>query len=81
LIIQGTHDIQVSVEDAEALRAARPEAELALIPGMNHVLRIVPLEPGRQMASYSQPELPLARALVERITGFLMDFGILAPSS
>lgn len=71
LIIQGTHDIQVGSKDAEALHLARPEAELALIPGMNHVMRIVPMDHSRQTASYNQPELPLARVMIERITQFI----------
>src|SRR5690606_16560673 len=35
LIIQGTRDIQVSVGDAHRLQAARPDAQLVLIEGMN----------------------------------------------
>src|SRR5262249_675265 len=38
-IIQGTTDIQVSVVDAQSLAAARPDATLTLIDGMNHVLK------------------------------------------
>ena len=81
LIIQGTHDIQVEPEDAEALQRARADAELALIPGMNHVLRIVAMNHDRQTASYNQPELPIAHALTERISQFLRRHGILPPSS
>ena len=81
LIIQGTHDIQVDPEDAEALQRARADAELALIPGMNHVLRIVAMTHDRQTASYNQPELPIAHALTERISQFLRRYGILPPSS
>jgi len=81
LIIQGTHDIQVDREDAEALQRAREDAELALIPGMNHVLRIVPMDRDRQTASYNQPELPIAYALTERISRFLQEYGVLPASS
>ena len=44
LIVQGSHDIQVSVADAHALQAAKPDAELLIIPGMNHLLRISALD-------------------------------------
>ncbi|TLX57272.1 alpha/beta hydrolase [Stutzerimonas nosocomialis] len=81
LIIQGRHDIQVSVADAKALHRAKPDAELALIDGMNHVLRIVPAERNRQMASYNDPSLPIARALGEHIGRFLRTHGLLPPSS
>ncbi len=71
LILQGSHDIQVSVSDAEQLKAARPDAQLAIVEGMNHMLRIVPLDMEQQLASYRNPQLPLARALGERILTFI----------
>lgn len=71
LIVQGSHDLQVGLADAEALHAAKPDAELAMIEGMNHVLRIVPAEAARQLPSYHEPQRPLARALVERIAAFI----------
>lgn len=71
LIIQGSNDIQVGVGDARLLKAAKPDAELALIDGMNHVLRIVPNDVKRQLASYKDPQLPLAAELGTRILGFI----------
>jgi pimeloyl-ACP methyl ester carboxylesterase len=71
LIIQGSNDIQVGVGDARLLKAAKPDAELALIEGMNHVLRIVPNDVKRQLASYKDPQLPLAAELSTRILGFI----------
>ncbi|MCJ8204874.1 alpha/beta fold hydrolase [Pseudomonas sp. RGM2987] len=71
LIVQGSSDIQVSVDDARLLQTAKPDAELALIEGMNHVLRIVPNDVKRQLASYKDPNLPLAAELGARIVGFI----------
>lgn len=71
LIIQGRHDIQVGVGDAELLKKAKPDAELALIEGMNHVLRIVPNDIKRQLASYKDPQLPLSSELSTRILRFI----------
>ncbi len=71
LIIQGSNDIQVGVGDARLLKAAKPDAELALIEGMNHVMRIVPIDVKRQLASYKDPQLPLAAELGTRILGFI----------
>ncbi|MCE0916170.1 alpha/beta hydrolase [Pseudomonas sp. NMI760_13] len=71
LIVQGRNDIQVEVADAERLKAAKPDAQLALIDGMNHMLRISPREMGQQRESYRNPELPLARELGERIVLFI----------
>ncbi|OWJ94867.1 alpha/beta hydrolase [Pseudomonas sp. A46] len=73
LVLQGSHDIQVAVADAERLKAASPHAELAIIPGMNHVLRIVPQDRRQQLASYANPHLPLARELGERILAFIRN--------
>lgn len=71
LIIQGSNDIQVGINDARLLKAAKPDAELALIEGMNHVMRIVPSDVKRQLASYKDPQLPLAAELGTRIIGFI----------
>ncbi|MEJ5865940.1 alpha/beta hydrolase [Pseudomonas farsensis] len=71
LIVQGRNDVQVEVADAEQLKAAKPDAELVLIDGMNHVLRISPRDMSQQRDSYRNPELPLARELGERIVAFI----------
>ncbi|MGC5701203.1 alpha/beta fold hydrolase [Pseudomonas sp. NFXW11] len=71
LIIQGSNDIQVNVDDAKALKAAKADAQLTLIEGMNHVLRIVPNDLKRQLASYKDPQLPLAAELGHAIIGFI----------
>jgi len=71
LIVQGTTDIQVGVEQAQALKAARPDAELLIVPGMNHVLKEVPLDPQQPLASYSDPALPLHPQLMPAVVGFL----------
>ncbi|MFF7710425.1 alpha/beta fold hydrolase [Pseudomonas sp. NPDC007930] len=71
LVVQGEHDIQVSLEDARALAAAKPDAQVLMVPGMNHVLRIVPMEVKAQLASYNAPGLPLAAALAPALVAFI----------
>jgi len=71
LILQGDHDIQVSTEDSELLHNACPTAEYRLITGMNHVLKPAPMDLAENMATYYQPDLPLAEGLIEAITGFI----------
>lgn len=71
LIVQGRNDIQVGVGDAELLHQAKPDAQLALIDGMNHVLRIVPDDVKQQIASYKNPKLPLSSELTRQILGFI----------
>ena len=73
LIIQGTTDLQVPEEDAQALKAAQPEAELIIVEGMNHVLKDAPADPAANQATYTNPELPLADGLVEPLAAFLEE--------
>ncbi len=39
LIIQGTTDLQVSVDDAKLLLDAKPASKLVIIENMNHFLK------------------------------------------
>lgn len=71
LIVQGTGDIQIRVEDARALKAAKPDAELVVIPDMNHVLKDVPAGSAAAKTSYADPALPLHPKLAPAIVGFL----------
>lgn len=72
LIVQGDKDIQVTVEDAKALAAAQPKATLALLPGVNHVLKIPSADDrGANLRAYADPSLPIAPAVVEAIAGFV----------
>jgi len=72
LIIQGTKDIQVKVDDANRLSAANPKAQLVLIDKMNHILRLVDGDAQANLATYNQPSLPLAEELVNTITHFIL---------
>lgn len=71
LICQGTTDIQVAVEEAEALKKAAPTAKLVIIQGMNHVLKTVPADTVKQTASYSDPALPINIDLMKSIIEFV----------
>ena len=71
LICQGTTDIQVAVEEAEALKKAAPAAKLVIIGGMNHVLKTVSDEPLKQTESYSDPALPINAELIKNIIEFV----------
>jgi len=71
LIIQGTTDLQVTVEDAKLLSASRPDARLLIIESMNHVLKESDADPQRNMATYTNAELPLKSGLIDEITDFV----------
>jgi len=71
LICQGTTDIQVAVEEADALKAAAPTAQLSMIDGMNHILKSVAADTAKQMASYQDASLPIDPELVKKIVAFI----------
>lgn len=71
LILQGTTDIQVSTADAQKLKKADKKAQLVLIEGMNHVLKTAPEDKMQNVATYTDPGLPLAPGLVPAIATFV----------
>ena len=71
LLLHGSTDIQINVSEAEALKRAKPDAELVIVQGMNHVLKSVPADMGKQMASYNDPALPIAAELTQALAPFL----------
>ncbi len=73
LIIQGTTDIQIQVEDAKKLAAANANSELAIIEGMNHILKEADANRLLNMRTYGDPDLQLKQGLIESITSFIVD--------
>jgi pimeloyl-ACP methyl ester carboxylesterase len=71
LVVQGTADLQVTEEDARLLDADRPETEVVLVPGMNHVLKDVSGTLAEQLPSYNDPSLPIDPAVPDAIAAFL----------
>jgi len=75
LILQGGTDIQVSIADAKALAAAKPDAKLAVLAGVNHILKTAPAERNANMATYADPSLKLAPGVVDTIAAFVQEHG------
>jgi len=73
LIIQGTTDIQIQVEDAKKLAAANANSELVIIEGMNHILKEADANRLLNMRTYGDPDLQLKQGLIESITSFIVD--------
>ena len=71
LIVQGTHDLQVPMSEADLLAAALPSAKVARIVGMNHVLKITPASMAEQQRFYVDPGVPLAGEMVAAVTAFV----------
>jgi uncharacterized protein len=70
LIVQGTHDLQVTVADARLLNKA-PDTKLRLINDMNHVLKEAPEDRAENLTTYMDPSLPLHPDLVEAMDDFI----------
>ena len=73
MIGQGTTDIQVSLTDARALSAAQPAARLVIWEGVNHLLKTAPIDRTANIATYSDPNLPLAPGVVDDVAGFILQ--------
>lgn len=72
LIIQGERDMQVTAEDARALKAAAPSATLVLLPDTNHVLKRVTSDSlAANAATYADPDLPLVAGVADAIAKFV----------
>jgi pimeloyl-ACP methyl ester carboxylesterase len=71
LVLQGTTDLQVSVEDARRLAAARPGARLVILDGVNHVLKTAPADRAANFATYRRADLPLAPGVMPALLDFL----------
>ncbi len=73
LIIQGTTDIQVSVSDADKLALANKKSQKQIIEGMNHILKEAEADRQKNIQTYSMPDLPLKKELMEVILKFIEE--------
>ena len=71
LIIQGSTDIQVSVNDAEKLAEANQKAGKTIIKEMNHIFKEAKLDRQKNIQTYNQPELPIKPELIKVIINFI----------
>jgi len=71
LNIIGDTDLQVKTEETENMSADLDHVSLKIIHGMNHVLKKAPLERNTNLATYSNPDLPLHEELIPSILQFL----------
>lgn len=70
VVIHGTRDIQIPIDQASILAASNPNAELVLIEGMNHVLKNAPEDPNLNLLTYTDPDIPLT----DEFAAFLKTF-------
>lgn len=73
LIIQGDRDLQITVDDAEQLHQANPRSKLAIISGMNHVLKDAPVDREGNLKTYNDSNLPLNEQFVQELVKFINE--------
>ena len=73
LIIQGTHDIQIDVDDAIKLDLAAKNSQLELIEGMNHVFRQASENRLLNIQTYGNPNIPIDNNMVDLVSEFIIN--------
>jgi pimeloyl-ACP methyl ester carboxylesterase len=71
LIIQGSTDLQITVQNAEKLKKAKSDASLLVIKDMNHILKEAPADPEKNAATFDKPDLPLKPELITGVVDFI----------
>ncbi len=73
LIVQGGRDLQVTVADAERLHAAKPDAQLVVLPLANHVLKqTTDTTLQGQMPTYQNPTVPIMPDVAKAIADWIL---------
>ncbi len=73
LVINGTKDLQVSIEEAKLLNDAAKNSELKLINKMNHVLFIIEGDDQENAKSYNDQAGKVSTELIDEIVSFLKN--------
>jgi len=74
LIINGSADIQVEVDQAEMLKSGNEDAKLVIIEHMNHIFREIESKDRLvNTKSYNEPNLPLHPELIPALTKFIKE--------
>ena len=71
LIIQGTTDMQVGVENAEKLSESNTSAKKIIIENMNHILKEADADRTKNIQTYSNSKLPLKEGFISEIVSFI----------
>lgn len=70
LVMHGGTDLQVPLADARRLAAAAGVKPVVL-QEVNHVLKTAPLQPEANIATYGNPDLPLAPGVIKPLVNFI----------
>ena len=70
LIINGTRDLQVSLEEAKILKQALPTSKLVILKDMNHVLKTVTNDTDNYKSYYTN-KYPISNKLTQTLINFI----------
>lgn len=73
MVINGTKDLQVSVEEANLLNDAAKNSELKIIDNMNHVLYIIEGDDQENAKSYNDQAGKVSTELINEIISFIKN--------
>ncbi|MCF7885506.1 MAG: alpha/beta hydrolase [Candidatus Marinimicrobia bacterium] len=73
MIVQGTTDIQIEVNNANLLAMANPNAQKLIIKNMNHIMKKSSKDLQKNIATYNQPDLPLVNGVVDSLAQFIKE--------
>lgn len=71
LLINGTKDLQVSINEVQELKKASESAVLKIIKNMNHILFIIEGDDLENSKSYNESHRPVSEELINEITKFI----------
>lgn len=71
LLVSGENDLQVTPAWVKGLADDYKKGNYTEIKGMNHILKITPKDAEANFESYTNPEMPIAPTLIEKIISFL----------
>jgi alpha-beta hydrolase superfamily lysophospholipase len=71
LLMQAGRDLQIAQSDLEALRKARPDMRLVVLPEANHVLKTSPADRAGNIAMYGNRTAPLDPGVMPPLIDFV----------
>jgi pimeloyl-ACP methyl ester carboxylesterase len=72
LVVQGTTDLQVSIQDAMLLASAGKRTRLLVVDGMNHELKAATLDAASQSATFTNSRLPVETKVIDGLVGAVL---------
>lgn len=71
MLAHGSNDLQISPRNLGLLAAARPDARVEAIEGMNYVLKLSATDAAENARTYNDPQIPVSDRLVEVVADFV----------